>query len=82
MSMTQARANEIAFDLFRHQAMRESIRFDGLNREFGRLAKETGLPQEELREFFVGFILPEMIAQGLTASGTVRFQYRGPVQGK
>lgn len=79
--MTKLRANEIGLILLQRQMMRESIRFDGLSRELGRVAKETGIPQTELHEFFMQHLLPNMIAQGLTASGTINFEYVPPTRG-
>ena len=50
--MTEERKGEIAFALLKYRMRREGIRLTPeINRELGNMAKETGIPPEELKEF-------------------------------
>ena len=51
-NMDEKRKGEIAMALLKHQLGREGIRLSpDLRRELGNVAKATGIPQDELKEF-------------------------------
>lgn len=49
--MNERRKGEIALILAKDQMSRESVRFSDVKRELGNLAKKTGIPFPELKEF-------------------------------
>ena len=58
--MDKRRMEEISLVLWRHQAAKGNFRIADVKREIGNLAKETGLPKEELVEF-VKIILRDLL---------------------
>jgi len=60
--MDEKRKGEIAFSLLKCQVSREGIRLNPvfLKRDLGNLAKETGIPQDELMDF-VKILIKELI---------------------
>lgn len=55
--MDEKRKGEIALALLKHQMGREGIRLTrDFKRELGNVAKETGIPPDELKEFVKIFI--------------------------
>ena len=55
--MDEKRKGEIAIALLKYRAGREGIRLTpDLKRDLGNVAKETGIPQDELKEFMKIFI--------------------------
>ncbi len=78
MSMTKERAGELGIALARRALLREPISFGDLESKMGRVAHELGAKHGEVQEFFIDYILPYLIAQGLCASGTIHFKYHPP----
>jgi propanediol dehydratase small subunit len=61
--MDEKRMGEVALALLRYKATREDIRITpNINRELGNVAKETGVPLAELKEF-ARVIFSEVIAK-------------------
>lgn len=55
--MDEKRKGEIAIALLKYKARQEGITISaGTNRELGNVAKETGIPQNELKEFLKIFM--------------------------
>jgi len=55
--MDEKRKGEIALVLLKYRMSREGIRLTpDLKRDLGNVAKETGIPQDELKEFMKIFI--------------------------
>ncbi len=60
--MKEKRKGEIALSLLKYQISREGVRLTpDIRRELGNIAKATGIPQDELREF--GKILIEELLE-------------------
>lgn len=68
--MDEKRKAEIALVLWKHRLARQSITFDSLKRELGNIAKETGIPLEELKVFLRSLI--EEIVQETFEKARVR----------
>jgi hypothetical protein len=52
INMDEKRKGEIALALLKYRMFREGIRFTpNIKRELGNIAKVTGIPQDELKEF-------------------------------
>ncbi|PIS39957.1 MAG: hypothetical protein COT32_02275, partial [Candidatus Nealsonbacteria bacterium CG08_land_8_20_14_0_20_36_22] len=55
--MDEKRKGEIALVLLKYRMGREGIRLTpDIKRDFGNIAKETGIPQDELKEFVKIFV--------------------------
>ncbi len=78
MSITKERAGELGIAFAQRALLQEPILFGDLESKMGRVAHELGAKQEEVQEFFIEYILPHLIAQGLCASGTIHFKYHPP----
>ncbi len=61
--MDEKRKGEIALALLRYKVRREGVRLDlNLQREFGNIAKDTGIPINELKGFLRLFV-EEMVRE-------------------
>ena len=64
-------------EMVKKQSLKRAWRFSGLRALFGRVSGQIGISQEELHEFFIEQILPFIIAEGLTATGHIDFEWSG-----
>jgi hypothetical protein len=62
--MDEKRKGEIALVLLKYQIRRGEIRLTDVSRKLGNLAKETGIPRDELKEF-ARIILAEFLKEVL-----------------
>jgi len=62
--MDEKRKGEIALVLLKYQIRRGEIRFADAKRKLGNIAKETGIPLDELKEF-TRIILAEFLKEVL-----------------
>ncbi len=68
---------EFSLRLIREAFMKKAFRFDGLRPEMGRWAQDIRVPQKELHEFLIEYVLPYAIAEGLAATGHIDFKWSG-----
>jgi hypothetical protein len=74
---TDDKVGEFALGLVKDYSLKHNWRFDGLRSEMGRLSQAISVPQTELHEFFIEYILPYILAEGLTATGHITFAWSG-----
>lgn len=70
-------AGELALEMVQHRALKKNLRFNDIRADMGRLSDRIKVPQDELHEFLITQIFPFLIAEGLTASGQINFEWSG-----
>ena len=71
--MDTQRLGEIALTLIKRQVAKSGLQIQNAQRELGNIAAETGIPRDELNEFFLT-ILPDLINEMLGGKYSVNIK--------